>query len=52
MAKQSFVRELLDFMRRDKKWWLLPLVTGSVIVLVLLLFNRSAGNAPFLYPQF
>jgi hypothetical protein len=52
VVKQPFVSEFLGVMRRKKKWWLIPLVAGLAIVVGLLFLNRSAGNGPFLYPQF
>ena len=47
----SLVREFLQFLLENKKWWLLP------IVLVLLLFGLLAvfattGAAPFIYTMF
>ncbi len=50
----SLVREFLQFLLENKKWWLLP------IVLVLLLFGllavffatTGAGAAPFIYTMF
>lgn len=45
----SLLRELVDFVLDNKKWWLVP------IFLVLFLFGllsvfMSTGAAPFLYP--
>ncbi|MCY2991851.1 MAG: DUF5989 family protein [Planctomycetota bacterium] len=47
----SLVREFLQFLLENKKWWLLP------IVLVLLLFGllvvfATTGAAPFIYTLF
>jgi hypothetical protein len=44
----SLAREFYDFLRHNKKWWLVP------IVLVLLLFGvlivlSGTGAAPFVY---
>lgn len=50
-AESGWFREAWDFLRTNKKWWLLP------ILLVLLLmgafvFLGTTGAAPFLYPFF
>ncbi len=47
----SLVREFLQFLLENKKWWLLP------ILLVLLLFGllvvfATTGAAPFIYTMF
>ena len=47
---QSLVSELWDFLKQNKKWWLLP-----VVVLLLpgvLLFLSGSGAAPFVYTLF
>jgi hypothetical protein len=43
--------EFWDFLRTNKKWWLLPIliVLGLIGVLVLL---SSSAVAPFIYPLF
>lgn len=48
-AQPGLLREFWDFLRYNKKWWLLP------ILIVLLLFGiliALAGSpaAPFIYP--
>ena len=49
--QQGIVREFLDFLLHNKKWWLTP------IILVLLLFGlliilAGSGAAPFIYTLF
>ncbi|HEY2415963.1 MAG TPA: DUF5989 family protein [Pirellulaceae bacterium] len=44
----SLLGEFLDFLRHNKKWWLLPIL----IVLLLfgvLIFLSGTGVAPFIY---
>ncbi|MFB6199729.1 MAG: DUF5989 family protein [Candidatus Nanohaloarchaea archaeon] len=44
------IKELLMFIRENKKWWLLPVVTALVLFGALLM---TAGTAPvpvFVYP--
>lgn len=49
--RNSIVREFLDFLRHNKKWWLLPII---LILLLMGLFLLLGGTvlAPFLYPLF
>jgi hypothetical protein len=47
-AAPTLVGELWEFLRHNKKWWLLPIV----IVLLLfgvLIFLSGTGAAPFIY---
>jgi hypothetical protein len=45
------VRELVDFLLHNKKWWLAPLV--AVLLLVgLLVILGGTGAAPFIYTLF
>ncbi len=47
----SLVREFWDFLKHNKKWWLLPIL---IVVLLLGLIVLLAGTpaAPFIYPLF
>lgn len=44
----SLVRELLDFLRENHKWWLAPIVVALLLLGGLVLLNGTA-LAPFLY---
>ena len=47
----GMVRELLYFLRQNKKWWLLPILLG-LVVMGALLFLAATPLAPFIYPLF
>jgi hypothetical protein len=54
-ARKGWLRRLLgDILfvaKRDKKWWLLPLIALLLILAALLVFAAVAGPlAPFIYP--
>lgn len=50
-AEQTgLARELLDFLRHNKKWWLTPILVTLLVVSVLLLAGGAA--APFIYALF
>ena len=47
----GIARELLDLLRHNKKWWLLPILIALLIVGALIALSIIAPNAvPFLYP--
>ena len=50
-ADGSLLRELWDFLRFNKKWWLLPIVI-TLLVLGLLMFLSGTAAAPFIYTLF
>ena len=52
MAKQSIVKEFVLFIKHEKKWWLVPLITVLLIVGAMLVFASSSPLAPFVYPLF
>ena len=46
---RGFLPDLWAFMKREKKWWLIPLVVvGSLLVLAAIL-GESSPLAPFIY---
>jgi hypothetical protein len=44
-------RELLDFLRCNKKWWLIPIIVVLLLVGVLVILGGTAA-APFIYTLF
>ena len=52
MAKQSLIKEFFLFVKQEKKWWLIPLVTVLLLVGALIIFAGSSPLAPFIYPLF
>ncbi len=47
----GLVREYLDFLAHNKKWWLLPIVVALLLVGALIVFGGTAA-APFIYTLF
>ena len=45
------MREFLEFLGDNKKWWLLPIVLVLLVFGVLVLFSGTAA-APFIYTLF
>jgi hypothetical protein len=49
LVRQIF-KEALQFLRREKKWWLIPLLICFLILTALVLFTMgSAPLSPFMY---
>ncbi len=49
--QQGIVREFLDFLMHNKKWWLTPIILVLMLVTVLIVLSGSAA-APFIYTLF
>ena len=47
----GIVRELWDFLRENKKWWLAPLIV-TILLLALTAYLTSSAAAPFIYSLF
>ena len=52
MSKAQVVRELWEFMKQNKKYWLAPIVITLVVFGVLLVLAKSSAIAPFIYTIF
>jgi hypothetical protein len=48
----SLLRELVQFLKQEKKWWLLPLCVILVLVSILIIMAESSALAPFVYTLF
>jgi hypothetical protein len=52
MAKKRVLIELLQFLREEKKYWLMPIVIVFVLFGLLIVFGQSSAVAPFIYTLF
>ncbi|MCG8403906.1 MAG: DUF5989 family protein [Phycisphaerales bacterium] len=44
--------EFWDFLKHNKKWWLIPILAAIVVIGVLALMATNPAAAPFIYPLF
>jgi len=51
-SKLSIFKELWDFMRVRKRWWLLPIVIMLLLLGLLIVFTEGSAIAPFIYTLF
>jgi len=49
-ARTGLAAEFWDFLKHNKKWWLLPIVLAIVGIGILIVMSPAA--APFIYPLF
>jgi len=49
--RTGLVREMVDFLSENKKWWLAPIIV-SVLLLGLLVLLGGSAAAPFIYTLF
>ena len=51
-ARTSLPAEFWDFLKHNKKWWLLPILIVLVLIAALALLATNPAAAPFIYPLF
>jgi hypothetical protein len=52
MGKARIVTEFVQFLREEKKYWLIPIVLVFVMLGALMVFSQSSALAPFVYTLF
>ena len=52
MAKSRVLAELFQFLRQEKKYWLVPIVIVFALFGLLIVFSQSSAVAPFIYTLF
>jgi hypothetical protein len=52
MGKARVIGEFLEFLRTEKKYWLVPIVIVFALFGLLLVFSQSSAVAPFIYTLF
>ena len=48
----SFIKELWNFMRARKKFWLLPIMLMMALFGALIVLSQGSAVAPFIYTLF
>jgi len=52
MSKALVLIQLWQLMKRNKKYWLLPVIIVLVLIGALLVATQSSALAPFIYSLF
>lgn len=51
-SKLAIFKQVWDFLKVRKKWWLMPMLLTMVFFGLLLIFAQSSALAPFIYTIF
>ncbi len=52
MNKLAILKEIWEFLRERKKWWLAPLVIMLLLLSALIITSQGSALAPFIYSLF
>lgn len=52
MAKLSILKEVWEFIKHKKKYWLIPIVIILLLIGTLLVVTEGSAIAPFIYTLF
>jgi hypothetical protein len=52
MSKGRVLSEFWQFLRQEKKYWLVPIVVIFLLFGLLIVFSQSRAVAPFIYTLF
>jgi len=52
VSKLAILKELWDFLRIRKKWWLTPIIIVLLLLGFLIFFTQTSAVAPFIYTLF
>lgn len=48
----DLLRDLWDFMKERKKFWLVPIIVVALLLGVLIVLSQGSAVAPFIYTLF
>ena len=48
----DFIKDLFDFMRERRKFWMAPLIIVMLLLGALIVFSQGSALAPFIYTLF
>jgi hypothetical protein len=51
-SQPSFAAEFLEFLKYNKKWWLLPILLVMALLILVITLGSNPAIAPFIYPLF
>ena len=52
MSKFSLLGEFIQFLKQEKKWWLIPMVLFLLLLGAILALAGNPVLAPLIYPLF
>jgi Family of unknown function (DUF5989) len=48
----EFMKDLWDYLKSRKKFWLLPLIVTMLLISAIIIFSGGTAVAPFIYSIF
>jgi len=48
----DFIRDLFNFMKERKKWWLTPIILPLMFIGILIVIGGGSAIEPFIYTLF
>jgi len=52
VAKVKIIAEYIEFLKENKKWWLMPIVFALLLFGLLIVITKGSALAPFIYTLF
>ena len=52
MGKFQVIKEFMEFLCQEKKYWLVPLAVMMLLLGLLMIFAHGSAVAPFIYTLF
>jgi hypothetical protein len=52
MSKLSILREIGQFLKTRKKWWLMPIIILLILLGAFIILTEGSALAPFIYALF
>ena len=52
MGNPTIIRELWEFLKVRKKWWLLPIILFLLLLGALMFLTAGSAVSPFIYTLF
>jgi hypothetical protein len=52
VSKVRIVTEYLEFLRSQKKWWVLPIAVVLLLLGAIIVLTQGSALAPFIYALF
>ncbi|MDD5012183.1 MAG: DUF5989 family protein [Candidatus Nanoarchaeia archaeon] len=49
IKNRGMIKEVWDFLKVRKKWWLLPIIILLVLTGALVFFSQASSVSPFIY---
>jgi hypothetical protein len=52
MSKGRVLSDFWQFLRQEKKYWLVPIIVVFILFGLLIVFSQTSAVAPFIYTLF